>query len=75
MEIRDEAYYNQILEMIYQLPEQDFVKLCEQKKSKNEYLEKNNKPKRNEYSLQQLILQAPTWTDVEYEIIWIKDFT
>ena len=56
MELRVDINYNQILELIRQLPEKDIKKLTNTLQSEI-ISDKSGK------SLQKLILQAPTWTD------------
>jgi hypothetical protein len=60
MELKVEMSYNQLLRLIRQLPEREIKKLTTALQS--EIIA--GKPKE---SLQDLILQAPTWTDSDYE--------
>lgn len=54
--------YNQLLEQIHQLPEADFKKLVDVLSSELDLVKA--KPKQN---IQQLLLQAPTWDDQQWE--------
>ena len=56
MELRVEIKYNQILDLIRQLPKKDIEKLTNTLQSEIAAEESTE-------SLQKLILQAPTWTD------------
>ncbi len=56
MELRIEITYNQVLKLVRQLPKEDIKKLTSTLQS--EISENKSKS-----SLQELILQAPTWTD------------
>ena len=56
MELRVEISYNQILDLIRQLPKKDIEKLTNTLQSEIAAEESTE-------SLQKLILQAPTWTD------------
>lgn len=64
MEVKIHLEFRQILELIYQLPKNDFEKLL--KALQNEYKTKTKKQVKQTTELQELILNAPTWTDVEY---------
>ncbi len=56
MELKIEITYNQVLKLVRQLPEKDIKKLTSTLQSEI-YNDKSTS------SLQELILQAPTWTD------------
>lgn len=60
MELRVELSYNQILRLIRQLPKKDIKKLTHT-------LQSEMVAKKSTTSLQDLILQAPTWTDSDYD--------
>jgi hypothetical protein len=59
MELRVDINYNQILRLIRQLPKKDIKKLTNTLQSEIA-VDKSTK------SLQKLILQAPTWTDSDF---------
>jgi len=54
------ADYNQILELIHQLPEKEIEKLVIT-------LQSEISSKKTSESIQELILQAPTWSDSDLE--------
>ena len=54
--------YNQLLEQIHQLPEEEFKKLVGVLSSELDLV--RPKPKQN---IQQLLLKAPTWNDQQWE--------
>ena len=55
--------YNQVLDMIYQMPKNDIKRLL--KKLQSEFsISRSKAIDKTEW--QQLLLQAPTWTDEEY---------
>ena len=54
--------YSQVFELVSQLPETDMQQLLKQLQIKFEIPIK----KKSQTSIQELILQAPTWTDEEY---------
>ncbi len=58
MELSVNINYNQILRLIRQLPRKDIEKLTET-------LQREISAEKTGKSLEQLILQAPTWTDSE----------
>jgi len=60
MELKVNIGYRQVLELVDQLPERDIQKLIRKIQCKFESHEKKRT------SIQELILQAPTWTDEEY---------
>ncbi len=62
MELNLDISYNQILRLVRQLPQKDIVKLA------NALQSEISKEKSGE-SIHKLILQAPTWTDLE-----LKDY-
>ena len=68
MELIFNIDYEQLLHLISQLPEEQQEKLLEdlQKKSK---VKPSSKAKKSQplTDLQKLLLQAPTWTDEEYQ--------
>ena len=68
MELTFNIDYEQLLHLISQLPEEQQEKLLEdlQKKSKTK---PSSKAKKSQplTDLQKLLLQAPTWTDEEYQ--------
>ncbi|HKK81994.1 MAG TPA: hypothetical protein VJ909_07090 [Prolixibacteraceae bacterium] len=60
MELRLDINYNQILRLIRQLPKEDIKKLTNTLQSEGDIEE-------TDISLDELILNAPTWTDSEIE--------
>jgi len=60
MELKINIGYAQVLELVGQLPKKDIQKLVKQVQGGFENPEKKQIP------IQELILQAPTWTDEEY---------
>jgi len=61
MELRVPVNYNQVLEMVYQLPEVEKNRLL-----LNLQITTPKKQVKSIPKLQDLLLQAPTWTDTEY---------
>ena len=61
MELNVNVGYTQVLELVYQLSEKDTRKLMKQIQSKFENTDKGRMP------IKELILQAPTWTNEEYD--------
>ena len=59
MELRVDISYNQILRLIRQLPEEDIKKLTDT-------LQSEITTDKSMKSIQRLILEAPTWTDSEF---------
>lgn len=59
MEVKLEISYDQILGLIRKLPRKDMEKL-------NHILQSELTKERSYESLQELIMQAPTWSDEEY---------
>ncbi len=69
MELKINVEYNQILNMIHQLPVQEIEKLYSALQSQLSLKNKKNKKK-----LKEIILSAPTWTNAEYaEYIEIRN--
>ena len=66
MELKINVEYPQVMELVSQLPEKDIQKLMEY--IQNEYTFPVKKRIRHQKNtpIQELILQAPTWTDEEY---------
>jgi len=63
MEMTINIGYNQVLDMIYQMPKSDITRLL--KKLQSEFsISRTQATEKTEW--QQLLLQAPTWTDEEY---------
>jgi hypothetical protein len=62
MELRITVDYNQIINLIHQLPEQEIEKL-----STTLLTELSLKKKNGKKNLGELILSAPTWTASDYE--------
>ena len=60
MELKLKIGYTQVLELVDQLPEKDVQKLIKKIQSKFDCTEKER------VSIHELIMQAPTWTDEEY---------
>jgi hypothetical protein len=66
MELKVNIKYPQVLELVGQLPEKDVIRLA--KHIQNKYAisaKKWVRPQRHT-PLRELIMQAPTWTDEEY---------
>jgi len=61
MELKLNIGYRQVSELVEQLPERDIRKLIRKIQGKFESHEKKRT------SIQELILQSPTWTDEEYQ--------
>jgi hypothetical protein len=59
MEVKLDISYDQILALIKKLPRKDMEKL-------NDILKSELDTERSNESLQELILQAPIWSDEEY---------
>lgn len=53
--------YTQVMELVNQLPEKDIRKLLKQ------IQDKYGTPIKKRNTIQDIILQAPTWTDEDYE--------
>jgi len=62
MELKINIDYPQVFELVCQLPENDIQSLLRQLQIKFEIPQKTKK----QTSIQELILQAPTWSDEEY---------
>jgi hypothetical protein len=60
MELKVNIGYKQVFELVNQLPDRDVQKLM--KKIQNKFGQTNKK----QIPIRELILQAPTWTDEEY---------
>lgn len=60
MELKVNIDYNQILKLIYQLPENEIEKLVNT-------LQKNVLTKKANRSIQMLLMEGPTWTESELE--------
>ncbi|MDP2115195.1 MAG: hypothetical protein Q8K69_14185 [Bacteroidota bacterium] len=58
MELRLDLEFNQLLELIHQLPKKDIERL-------SVVLQSEAKASKSSSSLQKLILDAPTWSDAE----------
>ena len=66
MELKINIGYPQVLELVGQLPEKDILKLGKYIQNKFAISAKEwIRPPRHT-SIQELIMQAPTWTDEEY---------
>jgi hypothetical protein len=63
MDLKISIGYHQFLELIAQLPAADLEKLA----AAIQQQLKANQPKKLKTPLQKLLLQAPTWTDQEYQ--------
>ena len=68
MELTFNIDYEQLLQLIHQLPEEQQIKLWQdlQKKAKAK-VDSKAKESQPLTDLQELLLQAPTWTDKEYQ--------
>ncbi len=64
MEMRIHLGYNQLAEIVSQLPPKDMKKLYNKLHTEITSLEK--KPAKVKSKLQAILLQAPTWTEAEY---------
>lgn len=60
MELKVDINYSQILKLIKQLPEKEIKKLAE-------ILQSNVNASKAEESLHKIILDAPTWTEADFE--------
>jgi len=60
MELRIDLDYNQILGLIHQLPKREIERLTHT-------LQSEISLKKSSIDLQEMILNAPTWTDLEFE--------
>jgi len=60
MELRIDLDYNQILGLIHQLPKREIERLTHT-------LQSEISLKKSSVDLQEMILKAPTWTDLEFE--------
>ncbi|GHT02741.1 hypothetical protein FACS189440_02230 [Bacteroidia bacterium] len=68
MEMQAHIGYHQVLEMVYQLPQEEVSKLL--KKLQSDVAHSKNQVGTQKYKLtkmQKLLLQAPTWSDEEYK--------
>jgi len=61
MELRIDLDYNQILGLIHQLPKREIERLTHT-------LQSEISLKKPSVDLQEMILNAPTWTDLEFEV-------
>jgi len=66
MEVKINIGYPQVMELVGQLPERDIQKLARHIHSKYVLPTKARIVNQRHTSIQELILQAPTWTDEEY---------
>jgi hypothetical protein len=66
MELKINVGYPQVLELIGQLPEQDIQRLMRHFQGKFAISAKNQTNLQRHTSIQELVMQAPTWTDEEY---------
>jgi len=66
MELRINIGYPQVMELVGQLPEKDIQKLVKHIHSKYVLPTKEQIINHRHTSIQELIMQAPTWTDEEY---------
>jgi ADP-dependent phosphofructokinase/glucokinase len=66
METTINTGYPQILDLVRQLPEKDIQKLVEYIQIKFAVSEKNQVMPKTYSAIQELVMQAPTWTDEEY---------
>jgi len=62
MELKLDIGYSQVYDLVCQLPETDIKRLLNHFQVKYEMLS----TKEQKTSIQELILQAPTWTEQEY---------
>ena len=66
MELKINIGYPQVLELVGQLPEKDILKLAKHIQNKFAISAKEWMHPQRHSSIQELIMQAPTWTDEEY---------
>ena len=66
MELKINIGYPQVLELVGQLPEKDILKLEKHIQNKFAISAKGWIRPQRHTSIQELIMQAPTWTDEEY---------
>jgi len=66
MELMVNIGYSQVLDMVSQLPENDMHKLLKHLQSKVDITEKKTVFSKSQTSIQELIMQSPTWTDEDY---------
>lgn len=67
MEMKIQVGYAQVLELVNQLPEKDIKKLLKQIQAKYEIPGKERIREKKLSPMQEIILQAPTWTDEDYD--------
>jgi hypothetical protein len=66
MELKINIGYPQVMELVGQLPERDIQKLAKRIRNKYVLSAKTRIVNQRHTSIQELIMQAPTWTDEEY---------
>ena len=66
MELKINVGYSQVLELVGQLPEGDIQKLARYIQNKFAISAKERISPQKRTPVQELIMQAPTWTDEEY---------
>jgi hypothetical protein len=66
MEMTVNIGYPQILDLVRQLPEKDIQKLVKDIQVKFAISEKDRIMSKTYSPIQELVMQAPTWTDEEY---------
>jgi len=66
MELMVNIGYSQVLDIVSQLPENDMHNLLKHLQSKVDITEKKTVFSKSQTSIQELILQSPTWTDEDY---------
>jgi hypothetical protein len=66
MELKVNIKYPQVMELVGQLPEKDIQKLVKHIQSKFLLSAKDRVCHQTHTPIQKLIMQAPTWTDEEY---------
>ena len=66
MELMVNIGYSQVLDIVSQLPKNDMQNLLKHLQSKVDITEKKTVFSKSQTSIQELIMQSPTWTDEDY---------
>ena len=66
MELKINVGYTQVLELVGQLPEKDIKKLAKHIQNKFAISARERLSLQRHTPIKELIMQAPTWTDEEY---------
>ena len=67
MELTINIGYPQVLELVGQLPEQDIQRLAVHLQGRYAMTVKDRINQKKHTQIQELVMQAPTWTDEEYD--------